>query len=261
MNKIICITGASAGFGEAAARKFSENGWNCILIARRLDRLNELKKELESKFNNKIYAMGLDVSDIDDVEKKIASLPEEWKKINVLVNNAGLALGTESFFDNSLNDIEKMVNVNINGILYMSKVILPLMNSYKKDSNCQGHIINIGSIAGKNVYSGGSVYCMTKHAVIALSHGQRIDLLNKKIKVTVINPGAADTEFSNVRFKGDSEKASKVYNGYEPLHAMDVAVAIFYCVTLPDNVCIDELTLTCLSQANVHYFNKDLNKN
>ena len=150
-----------------------------------------------------------------------------------------------------------MVDVNINGVLYMSKAVLPLMVRNRKVSACQGHIINIGSIAAKNVYKNGVVYSMTKSAINALSEGQRIDLLDKKIKVTVINPGAAETEFSNVRFKGDTEKAEKVYNGYVPLYGDDIANAVFYCATLPDNICVDEMTITCLSQANIHYYNKD----
>ncbi len=257
MNKIICITGASSGFGEAIAKKFSANGWNCILIARRLDRLEKLKFELELEFNNKILIINLDLTDKKSIQEKINNLSENWQNIDVLVNNAGLAIGLGSFYDNDIDDIEQVVDVNINGALYMSKVILPLMIKNKKISPCQGHIINISSIAAKNVYKNGTVYCMTKSAISALSEGQRIDLLDKKIKVTVINPGAAETEFSNVRFSGDTEKAKKVYDGYIPLYGEDIANAVFYCATLPDNICVDEMTITCLSQANVHFFNKE----
>lgn len=257
MNKVVCITGASAGFGEAIARKFASNGWNCILVARRVDKLNALKKELESSFNVEILSIELDVSDWNAVQNKISKLDEKWKKINALVNNAGLALGAENFDNNSSEDINQMIDVNIKGMINMSKAIIPLMKQYEKDTKTQGHIINIGSVAGKNVYQNGAIYCMTKHTVIALSYGQRIDLLKDRIKVTVINPGAAETEFSNTRFKGDTQKAKSTYNGYVPLYANDVANTVFYCASTSDNVCIDELTVTCLSQANIHYFNKE----
>jgi NADP-dependent 3-hydroxy acid dehydrogenase YdfG len=257
MNKIICITGASSGFGEAIAKKFSANGWDCILIARRLDRLEKLKFELELEFNNKILIINLDLTDKKSIQEKINNLSENWQNINVLVNNAGLAIGLGSFYDNDIDDIEQMVDVNINGVLYMSKAVLPFMVKNRKVSQCQGHIINIGSTAGKVFYKNGIVYSMTKAAINALSEGQRIDLLDKKIKVTLINPGAAETEFSNVRFRGDIKKAKKVYNGYIPLYGEDIANAVFYCATLPDNVCVNEMTITCLSQANTHYYNKE----
>jgi NADP-dependent 3-hydroxy acid dehydrogenase YdfG len=257
MNKIACITGASAGFGQEIARKLSETGWNCIIIARREEKLLELKKELEDSYKNKVLVLALDVTDRRAVELSINNLPEEWQNIELLVNNAGLALGLETFDELSMDDIETMIDVNINGVIYLSKAIIPLMKKHKKSSKCQGHIINIGSVAGKNVYQNGSIYCMTKHAINALSHGQRIDLLKHKIKVTVINPGAAETEFSVVRFKNDAEKAKNVYKNYTPLYAKDIADATFYCASLPDNVCVDELTITSLSQADVHYIYRE----
>ena len=257
-HKIIFITGASAGFGKAITEKFSYEGWDCIVIARRKEKLDKLKSELESKYGNKIFPLILDVTNREDVEKSIKSLPDEWKRIDVLVNNAGLAIGA-SFNETSIEDIDQMINVNIKGVIYISEAIIPLMKNHKKEGRCQGHIINIGSIAGKNIYQNGAIYCMTKHALLALTRGQRIDLLKDKIKVTSINPGAAETEFSIVRFKGDEERAKKVYENYAPLYAEDIADSVFYCTSTPDNVCVNDLTITCLSQADVHYIHREKN--
>jgi len=172
-------------------------------------------------------------------------LPEEWKAIDILINNAGLALGKDSFEDASLSDWETMIDTNVKGLLYVSKAVVPLMVARKS-----GHIINLGSTAGKEVYKEGNVYCATKHAVDALSKAMRIDLLPNKIKVTAIHPGAADTDFSNIRFKGDGTKAAAVYEGYTPLHAEDIADIAFYCASLPTHVCINDLVVTCTAQAN-----------
>lgn len=256
MNKIVCITGASAGFGEAMAEKFSSEGWNCIIIARRKERLEGLKNNLEKQYGNKVLPLVIDVTKRSEVEKLINSLPEEWKKINVLINNAGLAFSSLCG-EYKTEDIEKMIDTNIKGAIYMSETIIPLMKKYKKLTECQGHIINIGSISGKDIYQNGVIYCMTKHAIAALTQGQRIDLLKDKIKVTMINPGAAETEFSMIRFYGNESKAKSVYKGYKPLYGEDIANAAYFCASASDNVCIDDITLTCLSQANLHYIDRE----
>ena len=252
MKKIICITGASSGFGEACAYKFSENNFNLIVTGRRTEKLNALKSILEKKFGNEIYVLPFDVSKRSAVDKAFNSLPEEWKKIDILLNNAGLALGRDNFEDASLDDWDTMIDTNLKGLLYISKAVIPYMISAKS-----GQIMNIGSTAAKQVYQKGNVYCATKHAVQAISEAMRIDLLAHKIKVTVINPGAAETEFSLVRLKQDAAEAKKVYDGYEPLHAEDVANVVFFAATLPPHVCINELEVTCLAQANAFYLHKD----
>ena len=252
MKKIICITGASSGFGEACAHKFSANKYDLIITGRREEKLNALKKTLEEKFGNQVYVLSFDVSDRSAVNKAFGSLPEEWKNINVLLNNAGLALGRDNFDEASIDDWDRMIDTNLKGLLYVSKAVLPFMIPYRS-----GHIINIGSTAAKQVYQKGNVYCATKHAVMAVSEAMRIDLLQHKIKVTVINPGAAETEFSLVRLKGDAKEAKKVYEGYEPLHAEDIAQVVYFAATLPAHVCINELEITCLAQANSFYLHKD----
>lgn len=251
MKKIVCITGASSGFGEACAFTFSAHGYNLIIAGRRNERLKSLKEKLEAKFSNAVYIMPLDVSDRDAVQNAFSSLPVEWQKIDLLLNNAGLALGRDNFDDASLDDWDTMIDTNLKGLLYVSKAVLPFMIPQKT-----GHIINIGSTAGKQVYQKGNVYCATKHAVQAISEAMRIDLLPHKIKVTVIHPGAAETEFSLVRLKQDSKEAKKVYEGYEPLHAEDIANVVYYTASLPAHVCINELEITCLAQANAYYLFK-----
>lgn len=245
MEKIIIITGATSGFGKAIADKFATNGWNCIITGRRKERLLEVAKELTDKFHVNVLPLVFDVQVKDDVFSAIDNLSTEWKDIDVLVNNAGLALGRDSFDNANLEDWETMIDTNVKGLLYVSKAVLPKMIENKK-----GHIINIGSTAAKEVYPNGNVYCATKTAVDAISKAQRIDLLPHKIKVTAIHPGAVDTEFSIVRFKGDEAKAKAVYEGYEPLHAEDIADTCFYCATLPQHVCINDLVITCTAQAN-----------
>jgi 3-hydroxy acid dehydrogenase / malonic semialdehyde reductase len=251
MSKIVFITGATAGFGKADAIKFAENGWNCIISGRRKDRLDSLAKELEEKYKVEILPIEIDVQNKTDVFDKIGSLPKKWQNIDVLINNAGLALGTENFEDADLDNWDTMIDTNVKGLLYVSKAIIPLFIEHKK-----GHIINMTSTAAKDVYPGGNIYCATKHAVDAITKAQRIELLKYGIKVTAIAPGAADTEFSQVRFKGDTSKADKVYAGYEPLHAEDIADTIFYCANLPKHVCINDLVITCTAQANAFFFDK-----
>jgi 3-hydroxy acid dehydrogenase/malonic semialdehyde reductase len=251
VKKIICITGASSGFGEACAFKFSENHYDLIIAGRREEKLNALKETLEKKYGNRVLTLRLDVSDRSAVESAFKNLPDEWKKIDLLINNAGLALGRDNFDDASIDDWEKMIDTNLKGLLYVSKAILPYMIANKT-----GHVINIGSTAGKQVYQKGNVYCATKHAVQAISEAMRIDLLPHKIKVTVIHPGAAETEFSLVRLKQDVNEAKKVYEGYEPLKAENVAEVVYFTASLPAHVCINELEMTCLAQANAYYLFK-----
>ena len=250
MSKIILVTGASSGFGKAIATKFAAGGWNVILTARRKEKLEELSKALESNYGIKTLSLIFDVQDKKAVFDNLQNLPTEWQAINILVNNAGLALGRDSFENANLEDWETMIDTNVKGLLYASKAVLPMLIKEK------GHIINIGSTAGKEVYKDGNVYCASKHAVDAISKAQRIDLLPYQIKVTAIHPGAADTEFSVVRFKGDAEKANAVYNGYTPLMAEDIADTVWYVANTPAHVCINDLVITCTAQANSMYLQK-----
>jgi len=250
MSKIILVTGASSGFGKAIATKFAAGGWNVILTARRKEKLDELAKALEANYGVKTLSLIFDVQDKKAVFDNLQNLPAEWQTINILVNNAGLALGRDSFENANLEDWETMIDTNVKGLLYASKAVLPMLIKEK------GHIINIGSTAGKEVYKDGNVYCASKHAVDAISKAQRIDLLPYQIKVTAIHPGAADTEFSVVRFKGDAEKANAVYNGYTPLMAEDIADTVWYVANTPAHVCINDLVITCTAQANSMYLQK-----
>ena len=250
MSKIILVTGASAGFGKAIATKFAAGGWNVILTARRKEKLDELAKSLETSYGVKTLCLAFDIQDKNAVFANLQNLPTEWQAINILVNNAGLALGRDSFEQANLEDWETMIDTNVKGLLYASKAVLPMLIKEK------GHIINIGSTAGKEVYKDGNVYCASKHAVDAISKAQRIDLLPYQIKVTAIHPGAADTEFSVVRFKGDAEKAKAVYLGYTPLMAEDIADTVWYVANTPAHVCINELVITCTAQANSMYLQK-----
>jgi NADP-dependent 3-hydroxy acid dehydrogenase YdfG len=250
MSKIILITGASSGFGKATATKFAAGGWNVILTGRRKEKLEALAKALESNYGIKTLCLNFDVQDKKAVFDNLQNLPTEWQAINILVNNAGLALGRDSFENANLEDWETMIDTNVKGLLYASKAVLPMLIKEK------GHIINIGSTAGKEVYKDGNVYCASKHAVDAISKAQRIDLLPYQIKVTAIHPGAADTEFSVVRFKGDAEKANAVYNGYTPLMAEDIADTVWYVANTPAHVCINDLVITCTAQANSMYLQK-----
>lgn len=248
MNKTILVTGATSGFGKAIAEKFAAEKWNCIITGRRKERLNELAQQLISAYKINVLPLAFDVSKKEEVFVVINNLKDEWCNIDVLVNNAGLAAGRDLFDKASIEDWDTMIDTNVKGLLYVSKAVIPFMIKNKK-----GHIINIGSTAAKEVYKEGNVYCATKHAVNAISEAQRIDLLQHKIKVTAIHPGAAETEFSLVRFKGDEEKAKAVYEGFEPLHAADIANTVFYCANLPTHVCINDLVITCTAQANSFY--------
>ena len=251
MKKTVLITGATAGIGKACAEKFAAAKDNLILTGRRADRLAALKTALENQYKIDVITCCFDVRHREEVFRAVNDLPDHWKNIDILVNNAGLALGRDSFEDANLADWETMLHTNVDGLLYVSKAVIPFMIRNKK-----GHIINMGSIAGKEVYEKGNVYCASKFAVDAISRSMRIDLLKYGIKVTSINPGAVETEFSLVRYNGDESKAASAYEGYEPLQASDIADTVFYCSELPPHVCINDLTITCLQQADVFYFHK-----
>lgn len=249
---IALITGATSGFGKAIAIKFAANHYHLIITGRRAERLQELKDSLTKSYGIEVIALCFDVRSRKACFEAIGQLPPSWKAIDVLINNAGLALGRDYFEDASLDDWDTMIDTNVKGLLYASKAVIPGMIERRK-----GHIINIGSTAGKEVYEKGNTYCATKHAVNAISQSMRIDLLRHKIKVTAIHPGAADTEFSAVRFKGDEDQARKVYEGYDPLTAEDVADVVYYTTTLPPHVCINDLVMTCTAQANSMYLYKE----
>ncbi|MCH5598495.1 SDR family NAD(P)-dependent oxidoreductase [Niabella ginsengisoli] len=248
MDKIVLITGATSGFGEACARKFAANNYDLIITGRRKDKLHQLSEDLRSKHEARVLALNFDVRNKNIVTTNINALPKEWQKIDILINNAGLALGRDNFEEASIDDWDAMIDTNVKGLAYVTKAVLPFMIDAGS-----GHIFNIGSISGKEVYAQGNMYCATKHAVGALSEAMRIDLLKYNIKVTAIHPGAANTEFSNVRFKGDADKAAKVYEGLKPLVAEDVADIIYYCAGLPAHVCINDLVVTSTQQANSFY--------
>jgi NADP-dependent 3-hydroxy acid dehydrogenase YdfG len=245
---IVLITGATAGFGKACAEKFASQKFNVILTGRRNDRLQSIKSMLEEKYGIHCLSLCFDVRDRAAVNKALAGLPPEWQSIDVLINNAGLALGRDYFDEADMDDWETMIDTNLKGLLYVSRAALPYLQ-YRRGTQ----VINIGSTAGKEVYEKGNVYCASKHAVDAISKAMRIDLLRHGIKVTAIHPGAAETEFSMVRFKGDTSKADAVYAGYEALTAPDIADAAWYCASLPPHVCINDLVITCTAQANSFY--------
>jgi 3-hydroxy acid dehydrogenase/malonic semialdehyde reductase len=249
MNKTVLITGATSGIGKSSAYIFAKNGYNLILTGRRLERLNQLKEELENDYSIKVQVLNFDIRNLEDTQQFIKSIDRSIAPtIDILINNAGLAAGFGPIDEGKYEDWDTMIDTNVKGLLYISREIIPIM----KEQGF-GHIINISSTAGKDVYQNGNVYCASKHAVDALTKSMRIDLLNYGIKVTSINPGACETEFSLVRFKGDQQRAKAVYEGFTPLTPDDIADAIYYASTLPRHVCINDLTLTCITQANAHY--------
>jgi len=245
MGKTVMVTGATAGFGRATALEFARNGYYVIITGRRKERLLELAREIEA-FKTGVLSLNFDVRNKTEVDAAVSSLPSEWKNIDILVNNAGLAAGLSHIDDGDTDDWDRMVDTNIKGLLYVTRAVAPLMAARN-----QGHIFNISSIAGKDIYENGNVYCATKSAVDSLSKAKRIDLLKHSIRVTNIAPGMAETEFSIVRFKGDQEKADAVYKGVKPLSAEDIATVIYFCATLPDHVCINDITITPTQQAGV----------
>ncbi len=252
MKKIVFVTGATSGFGEAIAKLFAKEGNNLVITGRRKERLDDLKGKLESEHSVRVYSLCFDVRSRQECFDAVQSLPAESQSIDVLVNNAGLASGLDLIQDADLDDFDKMIDTNVKGLLYISKAIIPGMVQRKG-----GHIINIGSTTGKEVYSKGNVYCASKHAVDAITKGMRIDLLGTGIKVTQIAPGAAETEFSEVRFHGDKQRAKDAYNGYQPMVAEDIAQLVHYVTTLPPNLCINDLVVSSLAQASSFYINRE----
>ena len=245
----VLITGATSGIGKSTAIIFAKNKFNLILTGRRLDRLVQLKDELEREYNIQVQVLHFDVRNLEETKKALQEIDRTlFPTLDILVNNAGLASGYGPIDEGQYDDWNTMLDTNVKGLLHVSREIIPWMKQQGF-----GHIINIGSTAGKDVYQNGNVYCASKHAVDALTKSMRIDLLNYGIKVTSINPGACETEFSLVRFKGDKEKADAVYDGFIPLKPEDIADAIYYTATLPKHVCVNDLTLTCLTQANANY--------
>lgn len=253
MNNTALITGATAGFGEACAHEFASNGWNLIITGRREERLQALKTDIESKFGVTVLPLCFDVREQEAVDNVIASIPNEVRSsITLLINNAGLAVGRGPIDQGVVDDWERMIDTNIKGLLYVSRAVIPML---KENTNAQ--IINIASIAGKQVYPGGNVYCATKHAVDALSQAMRIDLVSYGIKVTNIAPGAAETEFSMVRFKGNQDAADAVYDGYQPLVAQDIAETAYFAATRPPHVTLNDIVIMPTAQATPVVLHKD----
>lgn len=251
MTKIALITGATSGIGEATAIEFARHQYNLIITGRRAGRLIELAKKLTEKYDVQVQTLIFDVRVQASVIEAVDFLPEEWKKITVLVNNAGLASGLDPIQNGDVDDWEKMIDTNVKGLLYVSKSIIPLMIANKK-----GHIVNISSIAGKEAYANGNVYCATKHAVEALTKSMRIDLLKEGIRVSSVSPGMVDTEFSQVRFHGDTKRAEEVYKGFEPLHAEDIAETIWFIASRPAHVNINDVLIMPTAQASAVYVEK-----
>jgi 3-hydroxy acid dehydrogenase / malonic semialdehyde reductase len=248
---LVLITGATSGIGKSTAEIFAKNGFHLIITGRRQERLTALKNKLESEFKINVTDLCFDIRVLSEVEEAIAGLSFENKKIDILVNNAGLAAGLSSIQDGLISHWERMIDTNIKGLLYITKSVSQLMIQ-----NGKGHIINIGSVAGKEVYANGNVYCATKHAVDALNKGMRIDLLPHNIKVTAINPGMVETEFSVVRFDGDEERAKKVYMGLQPLKPEDIAETIFWVANRPAHVNINDILIMSSVQATATIVNR-----
>ncbi len=251
MNKTVLITGATSGIGEATAILLAQNNFNLIITGRRSDRLKALKEKIENENPSKVHTLNFDIRDREETEKAINNLPENWKKIDILINNAGLAAGLSRIDNGDTDDWEHMIDTNIKGLLYITKLISARMVEQKS-----GHIVNISSIAGRETYPNGNVYCATKHAVQSLTKGMRLDFLKYGIKVSSVAPGAAETEFSLVRFKGNEEKANAVYDGFTPLYAEDIAETILFVITRPNHVNIDDVLIMPTDQA----FSRDFNR-
>jgi len=243
-DKVVFITGASSGIGRSCARAFARQGARILMAARRLERLENLVSGLKSEFGATAHSFGLDVRDRTAVERAISALPPEWEAVDVLVNNAGLSRGLEKLHEGKIADWEEMIDTNVKGLLYVSRAIIPGMVRRGR-----GHIINIGSIAGREIYPNGNVYCATKAAVIALSKALRLDLLGTPLRVSNVDPGMVETEFSFVRFHGDGERAAKVYQGLTPLGPDDIADTVLFCATRPPHVNISELVVYPTAQA------------
>lgn len=242
--KIVCVTGASSGIGASCAKRFAAAGAKMILVARRLGRLAELEQVLKQAYHCEVLTLELDVSKQQEVARVFSTLPHAWREINVLINNAGLARGLSKIDQGEIQDWEEMIDTNVKGLLYVTRAILPAMVQSKS-----GHVINIGSIAGHEVYPNGGVYCATKHAVDAITKGLRIDTLGSGVRVSTVDPGMVETEFSLVRFRGDAARAQATYSKFTPLRPEDVADAVFYCATVPTHVNISEIIIMPTAQA------------
>ena len=251
MSKKALITGATAGIGEACARLLAREGYDLILTGRRTERLSHLSSELVEAYGNQVECLTLDVRNRAEVESQLESLSDNWKAVDVLINNAGLSLGLQPINEGNFDDWDNMIDTNIKGLLYTTRVVSNWMIKHQK-----GHIINLGSIAGKETYANGNVYCATKHAVDSLNKAMRIDLLPYGIKVTGIHPGAVETEFSEVRFKGDMERAKKVYAGFDALNANDIAETIWFTISRPAHVNISDLIIMPTAQANTTHLKR-----
>ena len=251
MKPIALITGATSGFGKAISERFAAERWNLILTGRRKDRLDALEQQLRDEFGIAVITLNFDVRSLDECTSHLEQLSPEWRSIDVLINNAGLALGRESFVDGSVEQWNTMIDTNVKGLLYISKIVAPWMMERKR-----GTIINIGSIAGKDAYAGGNVYGATKAAVDMLTRNMRIDLLPHGVRVGQIAPGAAETEFSIVRFSGDEQKAAATYIGFDPLIAADIADAAWFMASRPAHVCINDMIIMPTAQANATSFHK-----
>lgn len=251
MNRKALITGATSGIGEATARLFASSEIDLVLCGRRESRLESLKAELSQQVQ--VKTLSFDVSDFESVQQSISSLEENWKEVDILVNNAGGAHGLDLLKEGSVEDWKKMIDSNVSGLLYVSKMLIPYMVKKHK-----GHIVNVGSIAGKQTYAKGTVYCAAKSGVEAISKGMRLELVPEGIKVSNIAPGAVETEFSNVRFKGDDERANKVYEGYKPLVAKDIAECILFCVNAPEHVQIADMTIFPSAQSDATTIHRNL---
>ena len=254
MRKIVLITGATSGIGEACARKFAQGGYDVIITGRRAQLLANLKKELEAE-GVRVLVLAFDVRNRNAATAAINSLPLEWQQIDVLINNAGLALGLEPEYEGSFEDWETMIDTNIKGLLTMTRLVVPRM--VKRDS---GHVINIGSVAGDAAYAGGNVYCATKAAVKTITDGLRIDLAHTSVRVTNVKPGLVETHFSNVRFHGNDARAEKVYEGVKPLTGADIAEVVFYAASAPAHVQIAEVLVLATHQANGSVLHRDTSK-
>jgi len=252
MNKIALITGATSGIGKATALLLAENNFDLIITGRRSERLESLKTEIQEKDQVEVLALTFDVRNYEEVQKNLGDLPKKWQKIDVLVNNAGLAVGTSTIDKGELDDWNRMIDTNVKGLLHVSKIIIPLLIEQKK-----GHIINLSSIAGKEVYQSGNVYCASKHAADALSQAMRIDLLPHNIKVTNIAPGMVETEFSVVRYKGDQQQADAVYQNMKPLLAKDIAEVILFAAQRPAHVTLNDIVVMPTAQANTSHLKRE----
>lgn len=251
MKKIVLITGATAGIGEATAVLLAQNNFDLIVTGRRNDRLKKLKERIENETSAEILTLNFDIRNRQETETAIQSLPEKWQRIDILINNAGLAAGLSAVNNGDVDDWERMIDTNVKGLLYITRIVSAQMIERK-----DGHIVNVSSIAGKETYPMGNVYCATKHAVASLTKGMRIDFLQHGIKVSSVSPGAVDTEFSLVRFKGDEQRAKSVYEGFTPLFAQDIAETILFVVTRPGHVNIDDVLVMPTAQA----FSRDFNR-